>query len=150
MNRRMFLRLSLLPILVLLALVTACGGSSSSSSGNTSPRSVKVTLTDSTIQPSITTFTVGTPYTFVVTNKGHSAHDFLIRLKEGGGSGSGPQGQTGILFHSNRPVPPGVTESFSYEFQLSALNSHLQLATQLAGPGGHAITTPIQVTRQSA
>src|SRR5215208_4566719 len=39
---------------------------------------VTVTLADNTIDASTTTFQVGVPYTFVITNKGKHAHNFNI------------------------------------------------------------------------
>ncbi len=39
---------------------------------------VDVTLADNTIDASMTTFKVGVPYTFVITNKGRHAHNFNI------------------------------------------------------------------------
>jgi uncharacterized cupredoxin-like copper-binding protein len=39
---------------------------------------VDVTLADNTIDASTTTFQVGVPYTFVITNSGHHAHNFNI------------------------------------------------------------------------
>jgi ABC-type glycerol-3-phosphate transport system substrate-binding protein len=141
MNRRIIVSLSLL---ALLGLLSACGGNGGGSTKSASPRQVQVTLTDSTIQPSVKTFEVGIPYTFVVTNKGHSPHDFLIRRKVQGPA-TGPQGASGILFHSNKPVPPGATERYSFEFPLSSPQSQLQFASQLTGPNGHAITMPVKV-----
>jgi hypothetical protein len=39
---------------------------------------VDVTLADNTIDSSLTTFKVGVPYTFVITNSGRHAHNFNI------------------------------------------------------------------------
>ena len=39
---------------------------------------VNVTLADNTIEASTTTFQVGVPYTFVITNSGRHAHNFNI------------------------------------------------------------------------
>ena len=39
---------------------------------------VKITLADNTIDASQTTFQVGVPYTFVITNSGRHAHNFNI------------------------------------------------------------------------
>ena len=43
---------------------------------------VKVTLADNTIDASTTTFKVGVPYTFVITNQGKHAHNFNINPPE--------------------------------------------------------------------
>src|SRR5689334_5314598 len=39
---------------------------------------VDITLADNTIQSSMTNFQVGVPYTFVIKNTGHHAHNFNI------------------------------------------------------------------------
>jgi uncharacterized cupredoxin-like copper-binding protein len=44
----------------------------------TSGNQVDITLADNTIDASITTFQVGVPYTFVITNAGQHAHNFNI------------------------------------------------------------------------
>jgi len=59
-------------ILVGLIGLTGCLGSP------TSNQRVTVTLTDPSIQSSLTAFNVNTPYQFVVTNKGSVVHEFMI------------------------------------------------------------------------
>ncbi len=92
----------MVPVLVLLVMfiVSACGSpaaaqtqapaqqpaatQASSSAATQAPASsgsgttVNVTLADNTITASTTTFKVGVPYTFVITNKGNHAHNFNI------------------------------------------------------------------------
>jgi uncharacterized cupredoxin-like copper-binding protein len=87
-------------VLWMILLVTACGSSTPtatqapaqpvateapSQSGATeapaaagSDNQVTVTLADNTIDASTTTFQVGVPYTFVITNSGRHAHNFNI------------------------------------------------------------------------
>jgi uncharacterized cupredoxin-like copper-binding protein len=85
-------------ILMLMFLVAACSSPSSTAtqapaqpaateaptqSGATeapaaSGNQVTVTLADNTIEASTTTFQVGVPYTFVITNSGRHAHNFNI------------------------------------------------------------------------
>src|SRR5262245_42087513 len=77
--------LAILVSLLSIALV-ACGGttttSSGSTTGSTTPNaagatSVQVTLVDFKVQSSLTTFKVGVPYHFVVTNNGTTTHEFM-------------------------------------------------------------------------
>jgi len=83
-----FLFASLLSLLFLA--LAACGATSTSSSGNTTPTAsesttptaagpttVQVTLSEFAIQTSLTTFKVGVPYHFVVTNSGQVTHEFM-------------------------------------------------------------------------
>jgi uncharacterized cupredoxin-like copper-binding protein len=85
-------------ILMLIFLVAACSSPTSTAtqapaqpaateaptqSGATeapaaSGNQVTVTLADNTIEASTTTFQVGVPYTFVITNSGRHAHNFNI------------------------------------------------------------------------
>ena len=63
----------LLPLLLVAVLgLAACGG------GAKQPVEVKVNLTEFKIEPSTTTFKVGTPYHFVVTNSGTVPHEMDI------------------------------------------------------------------------
>ena len=86
-------------VILIMLLATACGSSIPtttqapaqpaatevpSQSGATeapaagSGTQVNVTLADNTIEASQTTFQVGVPYTFVITNSGRHAHNFNI------------------------------------------------------------------------
>jgi uncharacterized cupredoxin-like copper-binding protein len=57
---------------------SATGAPATAASGN----QVDVTLADNTIDASTTTFKVGVPYTFVITNAGKHAHNFNINPPE--------------------------------------------------------------------
>ncbi len=65
-------------------ILAACGSSKTSSSskpGQTTPpvsQTVQVTLSDTGVDSSLTTFTAGMPYHFVVTNTGQVSHQFLM------------------------------------------------------------------------
>ena len=53
-------------------------GATESPAASANGTEVKVTLADNTIDASTTTFKVGVPYTFVITNQGKHAHNFNI------------------------------------------------------------------------
>jgi len=87
--RFVFASLVTLLCLALVALA-ACGASTTSSVSSATPTpsegvtptasgpaTVQVTLTEFTIQSSLTTFQVGVPYHFVVTNAGQATHEFM-------------------------------------------------------------------------
>ena len=62
-------------LLALLAAVTvACGGNSSSAG----PQEVSVSLTEFKVDSSVTSFTVGKEYRFVITDKGNVPHEWMI------------------------------------------------------------------------
>jgi len=60
---------------ILVVVLAACGGTSTAPSGS---QEVQVTLSEYKITSSVTTFSPGTPYHFVVTNKGRIAHEFMM------------------------------------------------------------------------
>ncbi|HSJ88544.1 MAG TPA: hypothetical protein VK909_15135 [Anaerolineales bacterium] len=92
----------MIPLLImsLMFLISACGspatsatqapaqpavtevptqsGATESPAASANGNEVKVTLADNTIDASTTTFKVGVPYTFVITNQGKHAHNFNI------------------------------------------------------------------------
>jgi uncharacterized cupredoxin-like copper-binding protein len=62
--------------------LAACGATTTASSGSTTPTAsglttVPVTLAEFKIESSLTTFKVGVPYHFVVTNNGTTTHEFM-------------------------------------------------------------------------
>jgi uncharacterized cupredoxin-like copper-binding protein len=61
--------------------VSACGGAPAQAAKK--PVEVQITLTEFKIESSVTDFTVGTPYHFIITNKGTLAHDWMIMPRGG-------------------------------------------------------------------
>jgi uncharacterized cupredoxin-like copper-binding protein len=57
-------------------------GATEAPAASASGNQVDVTLADNTIDASTTTFKVGVPYTFVITNQGKHAHNFNINPPE--------------------------------------------------------------------
>lgn len=139
--------------LVLSTLFLAACGSQTTSTG-TQPQTtatsttnqVHVILMDNSITSSITTFRPNIPYTFVVTNKGHASHDFIIRTTIQGPT-THQQTQQGLLYSLRTPLAPGATTRFVYDFPVSTPQSNVQFATQLPSPTGKGISIPIQVKR---
>lgn len=74
--------IGMLSISIALAACGGGGGTSTASAGGTTPNAagpttVQVTLIDFKVQSSLTTFKVGVPYHFVVTNNGTATHEFM-------------------------------------------------------------------------
>jgi uncharacterized cupredoxin-like copper-binding protein len=157
MQQRFFLGLFFLASIV---LIVACGGNGNTkttSTGATSPapsastknaQAVTVTVTDTKIESTRVTFTANLPYDFTVTNKGHSAHDFIIRRRV-----EGPQTQAqineGIVYIiSANKLLPGTTVHFTYGFTQASIKSTMQFEEHLAGKDAAAgPLLPIQVTQ---
>ncbi len=144
-------------LIVIVAFVTACGGSKGAESGTNSTtktpvptyassRQVHVTITDKSISSSMMTFQAGMPYFFVVTNNGSTGHNFIIKENPSSSEPGSPQSQGGVIYSVGR-IAPGATHTFTYQFPIASPQTHLQFASQLNGPGGHEIDVPVQVTQ---
>ena len=147
-------------LIVCVTLITACGGNGNTSTNNnggttsaspttaSNTRSVNVTVTDTKIESSKVTFSANLPYDFTITNKGHSAHDFIIRRRVEGPAPGG-QANEGILYIvPSTKLTPGTTIHFTYGFPQASIQSTMQFEEHLAGknePAGPLL--PIQVTQ---
>lgn len=115
---------------LVLVLVTACGGGSSSSGG----QQVQVTETDYHIASSVTSFTPGTPYHFVITNNGQTAHEFMIMPKSEGSMNGMSMGDMDALALANmQNIAPGQTVTLDYTFPASTAGSHPEFACYQPG-----------------
>ena len=124
-------RLSLGMLLALvLVLVTACGGGSSSSGS----QQVQITETDFHIASSVTSFTPGTPYHFVITNNGQTTHEFMIMPKsEGSMNGMSMGDMDAMALAKIKNIAPGQTVTLDYTFPSSAAGSHPEFACYQPG-----------------
>jgi uncharacterized cupredoxin-like copper-binding protein len=121
----------------LLALVlAACGrtaGENTVGGGNTT-NSVQVTETDFKITSSVTSFSPGTSYHFVITNNGKTTHEFMLMPKsEGSMSGMPMSNMDKMALASIDSIAPGETKTLDYAFPSSSANSHPEFACYLPG-----------------
>ncbi len=126
--------LSTFGVLAFILLLAACGGTAGSPSGGTSPTTVQVTETDFKIDSSVTSFSPGTTYHFVVTNTGKTAHEFMIMPRSEGSMSGMPMGdmdKKALASISN--LNPGETRTLDYTFPSSAAGSYPELACYLPG-----------------
>ena len=135
---------SLLLILCIAALAS-CGSNSSTgstSSNNTitsatnTPTTIKrqivpVTLVDYKILSATSTFRVGVPYQFVVTNKGKVDHMFMIAPPMSDSMMMSNMYGSALAYIID--VPPGQTLTLNYTF--TKPNSHLEFASHFSGHG---------------
>jgi uncharacterized cupredoxin-like copper-binding protein len=116
-----------------LLLLAACGGREDSTS-STSAVQVQVKEADFTISSSVTSFTPGTSYHFVVTNNGATTHEFMIMPKAEGNMSGMPMGKMDkMALASIDTINPGETKTLDYTFPSSAANSHPQFVCYLPG-----------------
>jgi uncharacterized cupredoxin-like copper-binding protein len=134
-KRRRFMKrkLSILSLLLLILLLAACGGSSSTIS-STEATTVQVKETEFSIDSSVTSFSPGTTYHFVVTNTGKTAHELMIMPKSMGSMAGMPMGgMDHMALASISNLNPGETKTLDYTFPHSAEDTHPELACYLPG-----------------
>ena len=93
----------------------------------------------------VTTFSVGVPYHFVVTNKGAVAHEFVIMPLEQGTQGSEAQlPSTALAGIAGKDLPTGATKTLDYTFTQAPAGG-LEFACHLPGHYEAGMHTPITV-----
>ncbi len=137
MKYRFVVGFFLVPFILILA---ACGSNTTSSSsqpGQTTPvgsQTVQVTLSDTRVDSSLTTFTAGMPYHFVVTNTGQVAHQFvMIPMGMGMEHMSADEMHHAALYMYDS-VAPGETRAFDYTFASSTAGQSMAF---VCGTQGH-------------
>ena len=89
---------------------------------------VQITLGDNTIESSMTTFQVGVPYTFVVTNAGRHAHNFNINTPVSVVGSLENALSTALLAVDQAQLSPGATAKADFTFPDSAAGAQLEFS----------------------
>ena len=117
-----------------MVLLTACGGTQGNTSGGASPTTVQVTETEFSLTSSVTTFSPGTTYHFLVTNTGKTTHEFMILPKSEGSMNGMPMGDMDkMALASISNLNPGETKTLDYTFSSSTAGSHPEFACYFPG-----------------
>jgi hypothetical protein len=104
-----------------------------------------ITITNKSIQSSLTTFNPSVPYQFTVSNKSSKPHSFIILTKPNGAN-TNPSQNHNVLYNLNSSqLPAGGTKTFTYEFPISTPQSNVEFATYLTGQNGNGMTIPVTV-----
>ncbi len=142
--------------LVALLVLTGCAGATSTPQGAqpTQPSSttaaaspttpaqaqvVHVTVTDNGVSADRSTFAVGMPYHFVVTNTGQAAYQFMMgRGGWGWRNDHMPMGwQRQMMAYQSFQIAPGATQTFDYTFPASAVGQPFGFGCyRMGGQGG--------------
>jgi uncharacterized cupredoxin-like copper-binding protein len=131
-----FQSLSKVLVLLLVILMAACASTTAASSKPTptppeiSPTSgpveqaaaagsieVKITLVEFHISSSVTAFQANTHYYFVVSNRGHDTHEFMIMPDQPNGSALPPDEQFKSMLIELEPILPGTTWKTNFIFR---------------------------------
>jgi uncharacterized cupredoxin-like copper-binding protein len=89
---------------------------------------VDITLADNTIDASQTEFQVGVPYTFVITNSGRHAHNFIINPPVSVAGSLEAALNSALLAVPQEQLPVGATVTVEYTFPDSAAGQLLEFS----------------------
>jgi uncharacterized cupredoxin-like copper-binding protein len=151
-----------------MVLATACGGSAQAatqapaqpaateapaqpaateapvSSGGVT--TVEVTLTDNKIESSLTTFQMGVPYTFVITNAGRHGHNFNISTPVSVAGSLQDALKTALLAVDQDQLGVGASVTVEYTFPDSAVGANLEFSCLIRRHYEDGMLLPITVT----
>ena len=89
---------------------------------------VDITLDDNTIESPVTTFQVGVPYTFVITNAGRHAHNFNINPPVSVSGSLEAALSSALLAVPQAQLGPGASVTVEYTFPDSAAGQLLEFS----------------------
>jgi uncharacterized cupredoxin-like copper-binding protein len=127
----------------LISVLTACGSTAAAvppiPSGYTE---VQITLSDYKIQSSLTSFTAGKPYYFVITNKGAVTHEFMVMPP---GMGGHIKTLNKMSFAAVENIAPGETTTLKFTFERTASPQHLEFSCHYADHYARGMMLPVVV-----
>ncbi len=135
--------LKLALVLAAIGLVLAACGGNTGATGQ--PVTVQVTLTSFAINSSLTTFSVGVPYHFVVANKADINHEFVIMPPVGDPSQLDAMRKLAVAGISGDQLTPGTTKTLDVTFTKPAPAGTLEFACHLPGHYEAGMRLPIVV-----
>jgi uncharacterized cupredoxin-like copper-binding protein len=105
---------------------------------------VKFTLVEFRITSSVTVFHAGTHYYFVVSNRGHDTHEFMIMPDKPDGSPLSPDAQFKSMLMELEPITPGTTWTTNFTFPASG---KYEIACQMGRHYQAGMRLPITVNK---
>ena len=126
-------------LVVVVLIITACGAQSESND-------VTITLTDFSIESSVTTFEAGKTYRFTITNEGIIPHEFVIAepMMEGEDHSEGMEMEhAGLVIEVEEDeLPPGATVTVNATFP-DHVDEELEFACHVEGHYEAGMRSPI-------
>jgi uncharacterized cupredoxin-like copper-binding protein len=107
---------------------------------------VKITLVEFRITSSVTVFHTGIHYYFVVSNRGHDIHEFMIMPDKPDGSPLSPDAQYKSMLMELEPIMPGTTWTTNFTFSPSATDK-FEFACQMGRHYQAGMRLPITVNK---
>jgi len=108
---------------------------------------VDITLADNTIEASMTSFQVGVPYTFVITNTGQRAHNFNINPPVPA-AGSVEAALAGaLLVVPQEQLAPGASTTVEFTFPDTAAGQPLEFSCLIVRHYESGMRADITVTQ---
>jgi uncharacterized cupredoxin-like copper-binding protein len=128
---------------LLVLAITGCGAKAAASSKAIGPTTVNISLTEFKVTSSLRTFTVGTPYHFVVTNAGQAQHELMV-MPAAKGTASEDERDASELFEISE-LDPGQTGTKDFTFTTAAPAGVLEMACHVPGHYESNMRLPIVV-----
>ena len=114
---------------------------------STNETRVDITLADNTIESSLTTFQAGVPYTFVIANTGHRAHNFNISTPVSIAGSLEAALSSALLSVDQNQLGTGASLTVEYTFPDSAAGAQLEFSCLIRRHYDSGIYFPIAVTK---
>jgi uncharacterized cupredoxin-like copper-binding protein len=108
---------------------------------------VDITLADNTIDSPVTTFQVGVPYTFVITNAGRHAHNFNISTPVSVVGSLDAALQSALLAVPQSQLGAGASITVEYTFPADAAGQNLEFSCLIRRHYEDGMLLPITVTQ---
>lgn len=113
----------------------------------TSGNEVDITLADNTIDASMTTFQVGVPYTFVITNTGRRAHNFNINPPVSVAGSLAQALDSALLVVPQEQLSPGQSTTVEFTFPDTAAGQLLEFSCLIRRHYDDGMKVDITVTQ---
>ncbi|MBF6590854.1 MAG: hypothetical protein IVW57_10045 [Ktedonobacterales bacterium] len=146
---------SLAGLLAIAALAQAISGDADTSpaartntpTSATITREVDVKLTEYAVTSTLTTFTTGVQYHFVIRNQGQAAHEFVLGQPMASDT-SMDQIDKAALYHiPEDQLKPGATQTFDFVFDQPSATGQLELACHVGNHYALGMRLPITVKK---